>query len=341
MGKQRSPIKDIAWLFAPYFVFLGCYIAWNHLSRPVSQHVEEKIVTVPQGATFNEVARLLYRERVIRSPYPFTIIAYLRGDTTRIKAGQYRLSGSMTPAQVLDVLVSGRVIQLVFTIPEGFNIYDIADLLQRSGLARKEDFLRLVHDPGFLKAMKIPGPSAEGFLYPDTYFIPAGMGLKELTSMFVNQFWTVWREKGFGKRLKETDRDLFTVITLASIVEKETRLDKERPLIASVFWNRLKRGMPLQADPTVFYGILVETHKRKRRLRWRDLRRRTPYNTYKIKGLPKGPICNPGKESIRAVLWPANTNYLYFVSKNNGTHHFSATLKEHNRAVNRYQKRRR
>ena len=330
----------IVWIAIPYLLFLFCYIQWNRLSSPVSSRAPDVLVKIPKGTTFREVAQLLYRKGVVRSPYPFTILALWRGATTRIKAGEYRLSGRMSPGDILTALERGRVIQLILTIPEGYTIFDIAELLHRSGLARREEFLRLVQDRSFLDRMHIPGPSAEGFLFPDTYYIPSGMDLEGMVTTFVERFWRIWERERLGQRLKELKTDLLTVVTLASIVEKEARLDRERPLVASVYWNRIKKGMPLQADPTVLYGLLVETRHHRKRLRWRDLRRKTPYNTYKIKGLPPGPICNPGLSSLKAALWPAHTNYLYFVAKNDGTHYFSQTLREHNRAVWRYQKRR-
>jgi len=197
-----------------------------------------------------------------------------------------------------------------------------------------------VRDPVLLERSHIPADSAEGYLFPDSYLIPRGYTPLDMAKLMISRFYEIWRENAFEKRVEELGTTRHKVVILASIVEEEAMKEEERPLIASVFWNRIKKGMPLQADPTVRYGILVEQHINKKRLRWKDLRRSTPYNTYTLPGLPKGPISNPGLASLKAVLYPADTNYLYFVSRNNGTHKFSATLKEHNRAVERYQKRR-
>ncbi|NDY42343.1 endolytic transglycosylase MltG [Dissulfurirhabdus thermomarina] len=336
--------RGLCWLLLLYGVFLVGFQGWRVWQgwmRPVASSGPGQVVVVPPGAAFSEVARELENRGLIRSRYAFTVLAWQWGVLDKVQAGEYRFFPSQTPRRILSDLVEGRVLQHVITIPEGYNLFQVADLLHRAGLVDPADFVEACEDELLLRRLGIPGPSAEGYLYPDTYYLSRGMSARELVRHFVRRFWETWTREGFDQRALEMGMDTHDVVILASIVEKETSLPGERPLIAGVFLNRLRRGMPLQADPTVYYGILVESSVRKRRLRKADLRRGTPYNTYVVSGLPAGPISNPGRESIRAVLYPAKTNYLYFVAKNDGSHHFSRTLAEHNRAVDRYQRHRR
>ena len=305
---------------------------------PVSKTGRDKVILIPTGSTFSSVERRLEADGLIRSKTGFYILAWWKGVMTSIKAGEYELSPAQTPQEILDYLVQGKVRKYIVTIPEGFNLFQVANLLEEAGLISRESFLSAARDKKFLHTLGINADSAEGYVYPDTYQLTKNATAYEIIRTFVNHFWEVWNSEGFGKKADEMDVTIQDIIILASIVEKEAMLPSERPIIASVFWNRLKKGMPLQSDPTVYYGILVETKVNRHRLRWRDLRKKTPYNTYIIRGFPAGPISNPGKASIRAVFYPARDSYLYFVSKNNGTHYFSRTLAEHNRAVDRYQR---
>jgi UPF0755 protein len=306
--------------------------------RPVSKTGQDMVFTVPTGSSFSSVARRLEAVGLIRSKTSLYILAWWEDTTTKIKAGEYLLSPTQTPQDILDYLVQGKVREYVVTIPEGFNMFQIADLLKKAGLVSRKSFLAAARDIEFLHTLGIDADSAEGYMYPDTYQLTRDATAHEIVRTFVKHFWEVWNSEGFDKRTEKMGVSIQDIVILASIVEKEAMQPRERPIIASVFWNRLKRGMPLQSDPTVYYGLLVETKVNRHCLRWRDLRRKTPYNTYIIKGFPAGPISNPGKASIRAVLYPARDSYLYFVSKNDGTHYFSHTLAEHNRAVDRYQR---
>ena len=199
-------------------------------------------------------------------------------------------------------------------------------------LVGKQQFLSLANDPALLEQYGVTGPSLEGYLYPDTYHLARGISASTAIDTMVNRFWEV--VSPLRKRAEDVGMKMEDVIILASIVEKETGLAEERPTIASVFLNRLKRGMRLESDPTVIYGLKDFDGNLTRE----DLMKATHYNTYIIRGLPPGPIANPGLEAIKAVLFPAKTDYLYFVSKNDGSHHFSRTLSEHNKAVQIYQK---
>jgi len=224
------------------------------------------------------------------------------------------------------------VITYPVTFPEGYTIEQIADVLDRNELVEKKAFVSLAHNPAVLKKYNITGPSLEGYLYPDTYHLARGISSSAAVDTMVNRFRQLIGP--LEKRAEVVGMTIEDVIILASIVEKETGLAEERPMIASVFLNRLKQGMRLESDPTVIYGIKGFNGDLTRK----DLREPTLYNTYVIRGLPIGPIANPGLEAIKAVLFPEETDYLYFVSKNDGSHQFSKTLSEHNKAVRLYQR---
>ena len=323
-----------------YLVFLSGYQIWQECTLPVSETGKNKIVLIPTGSTFSSAAQQLETEGLIKSKRAFYILAWLEDATTRIQAGEYEFSQTQTPIEILDYLVQGKIRQYIVTIPEGYNLFQIDDLLANAKLISNDSFLNVARDKNILRTLGIKADSAEGYVYPDTYQLTKDATAREMLRTFVNHFWEVWDSEEFSRGTEKLDIEIHDIVTIASIVEKEAMRSRERPLIACVFWNRLKKDMPLQADPTVHYGILVETKVIKRRLRWKDLRKKTPYNTSVSRGLPKGPISNPGKESIRATLYPSKKDYLFFVSKNNGTHCFSRTLAEHNRAVNQYQRRR-
>jgi len=238
----------------------------------------------------------------------------------------------MPPHKVLETLTKGIVITHSVTIPEGFTLQQIGELLEQRELINKEEFLSITGKADSATRYGICAPSLEGYLYPDTYQFGRGLPALSIIEVMVKRFWEV--AGPYRERAKELGMTMEEVVTLASIVEKETGLGPERPIIASVFLNRLKKRMRLESDPTVIYGVKGFTGNLKKK----HLTEPTPYNTYVIHGLPPGPIASPGEEAIEAVLYPAKTHYLYFVSKNDGSHYFSKTLAEHNRAVQEYQK---
>ena len=218
------------------------------------------------------------------------------------------------------------------TIPEGLTITEIAGRIEKAGYCSRQAFIELCNDPQVVASFHIKGKSLEGFLYPDTYFFPGQTDCRTVAEAMVDRFKTVFTEE-WRNRAKALGMNVYEVVTLASIIEKETGDASERPVIASVFHNRLKKKMRLESDPTVIYGIKNFDGN----IRRIHLRTVTPYNTYQIKGLPAGPIANPGALAIKAALYPAETDYLFFVSKKDTTHYFSKTIKEHNRAVRKYQ----
>jgi len=240
----------------------------------------------------------------------------------------------MPPADILSKLLTGRVLLHTVTIPEGYTVNQIADALEERQITSRAELLRLASDKAFIKTLGIGAEAVEGYLFPDTYRFAKGTPAKDVIRTMVEQLDHIMTEEWQAKA-KDMNLTVHQVLTLASVIEKETGSRDERPHISSVFHNRLKKRIPLQSDPTVIYGLPNFDGN----LRKRDLSHASPYNTYRWAGLPPGPIANPGAESIRAALYPATSKYLYFVSRNDGTHHFSATLMEHNRAVEKYQKR--
>jgi UPF0755 protein len=322
---------------AVLFVLVGAVILFSYaaiyLRAPLNEKGAGKTITVQRGMTFREVASLLEKEGIIRGIGRFVLLGKLWGAFPKVKAGEYELSPSMTPLQVLDALTKGRVKHHKVSIPEGYTVRQIAQFLETEGITNGEAFLEKCFSPQYTSSLGIQAKSLEGYLFPDSYLFPKGLPPEEVIEMMVSQFRQVYTPQ-YSERAKELGFSDYRILILASIIEKEAAIPEERFLVSSVYHNRLKRKMRLYSCPTVIYGIEDFDGN----LTKEDLERFTPYNTYIIRGLPPGPICNPGKEAIRAALYPAETKYLYFVSKNDGSHHFSATLKEHNIAVWKYQK---
>jgi len=256
----------------------------------------------------------------------------MKGSARVIRAGEYEFSGSLSPLEILDKLVRGNLKYYLVTIPEDTTLREIADRLAALNLVKKEEFIKAAHDKAFLASLNIEGESAEGYLYPETYKLDRSMGEREIIRVMVGQFWKVFTPE-LRNRARELGMTIDEVVTLASLIGKETGLAAEKPLISAVFHNRLRRGMKLQCDPTAVYNLANFEGVIKRR----HLQLDHPYNTYKISGLPPGPIANPDITSLRAALYPAKVSYLYFVADNEGTHVFSRSLEEHNQAILSYQ----
>ncbi len=291
---------------------------------------------VESGQGLHEISRQLAEAGLIRDALKFTLLARIQGQETAIQAGEYLLSAAMPPEAILRDMITGRVRLYRLTVPEGFAVRQIADVVAKTGYGTSEDFLTACRAPRFLAMLDIPRASCEGYLFPDTYHFPASATPIQIVTAMVNRFWERFPD-AWKTRAAEIGLSVHEVVTLAAIIEKETGAAFERPVISSVFHNRLKRRMRLQTDPTVIYGIANFDGNLTRK----HLNTPTPYNTYIIPGLPPGPIANPGSAAIEAALYPADTDYLYFVSKKDATHHFSTTIAEHNRAVRKYQLRRR
>ncbi len=308
------------------------------LISPAGIDKKETIFIVKRGSGLREVAIELRRKRLIKSKDLFILCAILKGGTKDIKAGEYSLNQSMSPVRIFNILSTGAIKTYTLTIPEGLTAKQIANLLAKKNLVNISEFISLVMDKTLATSYHIDGTNLEGYLFPDTYVISRDTGARELIDLMIKRFQKIFtalikdQESTTGRLLPAKD-----IVTLASIVEKEGGLAEEKPIIASVFLNRLKKRMRLESDPTVIYGL----NNFDGNLKKKDLRTPGPYNTYLNYGLPPGPIANSGRESLMAVVHPAETDYLYFVAKNDGSHYFSATLSEHNKAVYRYQKRRR
>lgn len=308
---------------------------YRYATTPTGGCETTAVVCIKPGARFSETVTQLQEVGLVRHPKKFRWLAYLRGDDRRIRAGEYLLRASMAPRAILDTLVRGDALLHKVVIPEGSTVFKIGEILERAGLMSQEAFLLAASDPGLIKALGLEGDTFEGYLFPETYYFPKGVTaeqvIRKMVAHFLSVFTPAWSERAHAMALTTHQ-----VVTLASIVEKETAKHEERALIAAVFANRLKRCMRLESDPTVIYGIKDFDGNLTRE----DLETPTPYNTYQIRGLPPGPIANPGRASIEAVLYPSKEPHLYFVSKNDGSHHFSRTLSEHNEMVERYQRRR-
>jgi UPF0755 protein len=286
----------------------------------------------PPGSSIRSLANELKAGGVIRSSWHFILMTRLRGNAHLLKAGEYRISDAMTPGSILRKIVAGEVDYRKFTLPEGYSIYQAAELLEQKGYFKKDEFLVSCRDRGVLKRLGVTEDSVEGYLYPATYNISRGGGVALLLEQMIGQF-----NKAFSALKMRESAVRFSrheIVTLASIIEKEAVSEEEKPLISSVFHNRLRIGMPLQSDPTAVYGVRAFSGTVSKA----DIQRPSPYNTYLNKGLPPGPIGNPDAGALEAALKPATTSYLYFVARKDGTHQFSRTLEEHNRAVSRYLK---
>ncbi len=299
---------------------------------------DETAVVIPPDLFFPAIEKRLVAAGLIREDPRFLLTAHLMGVASSLKAGEYIFPSNPTPYRILREIAWGSRVRRPVTIPEGANLAEIAEILGRDGWVDRERFLELSRDREFITGLGFELESLEGYLFPETYLFERGaQNAEAIIRTMVSQMSQILNETGAGAGLEEIGLDRHQIVTLASIVEKETGRAGERPLIARVFLNRIEKGMRLQSDPTVIYGIenfdgnLTRSH----------LRETTLYNTYRIPGLPPGPIGNPGQAAIEAVMQPPPASYFYFVSKNDGSHYFSETLAEHNRAVDKYQKSRR
>jgi len=317
---------------AAILIVVPVLILVGYAQSPVGRDIPLRTVDIPRGASFSRVMDILEAEGLLRQRELFHLLALLRNGTRQVRAGEYEFSGWMSPSEILGKLIRGEVKDYRITVPEGFTVRQILERLLASRLVDEKEFLRLSTDRQFLSILGIEGRSLEGYLFPDTYILDRSMDTRTIVTTMVNQFWH-HVTPSMTKRSADLGLTVDQFVTLASIIEKETGRKEEMPLIAAVFHNRLKRRMPLQSDPTVIYGIADFDGN----LRKQDLLKKTPYNTYLIAGLPPGPIANPGLDALQAALYPAEVDYLYFVSKNDGSHQFSDDLSQHNNAVRKYQ----
>lgn len=304
----------------------------SYAMSPIDDKAVVATVYLPKGASFIEIVDILDRAGLVKSKLLFSFLALSKGIAGHIKAGEYELVSSMSPGEIIDKLVHGEIKAYQVTIPEDYTLKQIVDRLVADHLVDEKTFLAVTTDPAFLASLNIDANSAEGYLYPDTYEFYRGMTTQEIVKTLVNQFWKKVTPQ-MVKRAKDLGMTTTEFVTLASLIGKESGYRDEKPMISAVFHNRLKKGMRLQSDPTAIYSLTQYSSIVKRK----HLENNTPYNTYKIRGLPPGPIANPGMDSLQAALYPAPVNYLYFVSNNDGTHKFSSNLAAHAQAVLKYQ----
>ena len=298
------------------------------LMSPPSSSGDVVNFDIPTGSNSRTIAKQLVSEKLIRSEYAFRLLVRYRGIGRRLQAGTYALRRNMELSNILDEFEKGQVTLVSWTVPEGLTIGAIADLWKASGFGTATAFREALEAIDLLKKYELEDKTVEGYLFPNTYKFAKGTTAEKVVEMMLNEFKKQWIET-FDTEANDLGRTQHEIVTLASIIEKEAQSKSEKPRIASVFHNRLKRGWRLQADPTVLYAL----GNPERLLTKADLRVDSPYNTYVYKGLPPGPIASPGIDSIIAALRPEKTNYLYFVAIGDGKHHFSKTLSEHNRMV--------
>jgi len=325
-------------IFAVVLAGLAGYRAYEFLAVPPESPGQPKVVYIEPGQSFDTVAAMLVAEGVLRDATGFRLLAKATDKGGRIKAGEFEVSTGWTPMRLLDYLTTAKGVQHKLAAPEGLTMRQIARLAEEAGLCSQAAFLKAARDPELLKKYNVPAESAEGFLFPNTYMFTRKRGDDGtyVVEAMLKEFWrqadAVW------PTAKPAGKDLLAAVTLASIVEKETGVDAERPRVAGVFVNRLAKGMLLQTDPTIIYGLGEKFAGNLTRAHLEDPT--NPYNTYTRPGLPPGPICSPGLKSLQAVAAPETHEFYYFVANGEGEHKFSKTLDEHINAVNKYQRNR-
>ena len=340
-AKRRHPFLCLFGLLILLCLAAGGLIAWDgwrFLNTAPASPGKDVVVNIEPGSTLADVAALLERQGAVSDAFRFQMLARAKGQGGKLQAGRFLVNTGWLPQKTLDWLVSGRAMLYRVTVPEGLPWWEVGRVLEQAGLCTAADFDAVIHDSEFLRHWGIPFESAEGFLYPDTYFMPQPRAMdpaaaRAAAGRMVDTFWrkadALWPE---GRPDPATLR---RVVTLASIVEKETAVPAERSRVAGVYANRLKKNMLLQADPTVIYGLGPDFRGPLLTKHLQD--GGNAYNTYRLAGLPPGPICSPGLAALRAALSPEVHNYLYFVANGkDGGHVFSTTLSQHNRAVRDY-----
>jgi UPF0755 protein len=316
-------------------VFTGTFL-WVRMTDLYRGYTgSEQFVEIPPGSSTPEIGRRLIEAGIVRDGWSYRAAIWWSGQGRNLKAGEYRFDRQMSALDVIAKIARGEVYGRRVTFPEGLTIVDMAKLYESQGLGKAADFVTAARDASPIRDLDPAAPDLEGYLFPETYTLPRGIPAARLTGMMVDRFRAVFTE-ALRQRAMEQGLSVREAVTLASLVEKETAQGDERPLVAAVYRNRMKIGMGMQADPTVVYA-LQRAGRYDGNIRRQDLAFDSPYNTYKYSGLPPGPIASPGKASLEAAVSPADVNYIYFVSRNDGTHVFSTTLNEHNRNVQKFQ----
>jgi UPF0755 protein len=331
-------LMQFKWHVVLVLIFLCLGSVIYSLTQPVTSPAgEEFVITVKSGMAANEIGELLYQQGAIKSVFMFHIIAKMQGMANSLQAGEYVLNKNMTVQQIVSMLAKGETVHQQITIPEGYTVEQIAKLIQEKQLGSATKFKTLAQNAVPYSYMVNDNPNvvykAEGYIFPNTYQFTKNTTEEQLLNMMISQFDKQFNES-MRNRAKEMGLSIKDVIILASLVEKEALLADDRPVIAGVFLNRLKQGMPLQSCATIQYILGYP----KAELSVEDTEISSPYNTYQHMGLPPGPIANPGIASINAVLYPKETNFVYFVADKQGAHHFSKTYEEHLLAIEQVRK---
>ena len=331
MKKRKKKTSGIDFKLIAVIVTLALLLGYAIINRQSSATLpaDGVMVTIEQGSSLLSIAHQLEDAGVVADARSFAIIAAMSGRMRKLQAGTYEFKTPLRPTEALDILTSGKVMYFRLTVPEGSNIYDIAELAAATGKINKREFIDTALSPSTARYFGFDAPNMEGFLYPETYYLTERTTSLKLMERMVAQFHKHFPEK-YQNRAQEMGMSTMDVITMASMIEKEAVVPADKPLISSVFHNRLEKRMRLQSDPTAVYGIPGF----KGRILPMHLKRQSLYNTYRHRGLPPGPICSPDGDSIKAAIYPASTAYLYFVATGGGRHTFTTSLEDHNRAVN-------
>ena len=329
-----SPLKTIILVFALLLVAMVlsavAYFFYD-MNRPFGKEGKTVLVDIPRGYSFVKIAKLLHTQGVVRDKFFFYLLSMSKGVAHQIKAGEYEFVQPLSPRNILDKLVKGEIKYYRVVIPEDLNVGEIAARLNQFGLVNKEKFMELSGDKEFLTSLGIAGDSVEGYLFPETYLFDRSLGSRQIITRMVNEFWKHATPERI-ERAHELGMTTHQWVTMASLIGKETGHSREKGMISGVFHNRIQRGMRLQSDPTAVYhlkdftGPILRSH----------LAADSPYNTYRITGLPPGPIANPGVDSLVAAIYPSSGDFLYFVSKKDGTHFFSFHYSSHLQAIKKY-----
>jgi UPF0755 protein len=323
---MKFRISGTRFFIAAFLAFAILY-SIRFITTPISPGKPVQVDIAP-GQSAWKISKTLEKNRIITDAFMFFATSRIMGKATHLQAGGYVFEGNHYPLDVINILFKGRTLRYRITLPEGSNIYQIGEIISSTGLITKDQFVQCALSKQIKSFFKVTAPSMEGYLYPDTYFLAPHMTPIEIMAKLFDRFNRMYTAD-MDRRAKKLGLTKQDVLTLASLIEKEAISAADKPFISSVFHNRLAIGMRLQSDPTAIYGI----DGFKGKISPDDLMRESPYNTYRHKGLPPGPICSPSADSIEAALHPAKTDYLYFVSRGDGTHTFSSSLTEHNRAV--------
>lgn len=326
---MKQLFRPVLFLSAALLLFTSC--------ADITVNQNDTTFEIKKGESIREIAKNLKHENIIKNPLRFQIIAKLMRHDKDFKFGIYLVRKGETYTDLITKFAEGQTHSIKITIPEGFNMFQIADLLSDRDLAAAPDFLKECSNNEFISQYSLGGAkTVEGLMYPDTYFIPIGYGSARIIPLFLDRFNSVV-DKNMIDVINKKGISLRKVLIIASIIEKEAKFEFEKPIISGVYYNRIKKGMKLQADPTLIYALML-SGKYDGEIHYSDFGIDSHYNTYKYYGLPPGPISNPDKTSILAAIYPADVEYLYFVAKPDGTHYFSKTLEEHNKAVWEFQR---